>query len=187
MISAICKLKSLSPYSQSRFHDTPFLEGESHDDHEQRTWRERLHTENGHVVIPPMAFKQALDNAATFLRLKKKGTTPWTKTIHSGVMIVEGVVLAAKAADVPGERLLMSSTGQRGGGKRVPRIYPRIDSWTGEVTFEILNPEITEDVFRKHLEAAGKYVGIGRFRPENRGYYGRFEVDEIDWIDTRRE
>ena len=40
---ARAKLVGLSPYSQSRFHDTPKKEKESADDHESRTWRERLH------------------------------------------------------------------------------------------------------------------------------------------------
>ena len=38
---------------------------------------------------------------------------------------------------------------------------------------------ITLSVFRKHLEEAGKFIGIGRFRPRNNGFYGRFEVKEI--------
>ena len=31
------------------------------------------------------------------------------------------------------------------------------------------------------LREAGKFIGIGRFRPRNNGYYGRFDVESVDW------
>jgi hypothetical protein len=42
---------------------------------------------------------------------------------------------------------------------------------------EIVNPE----VFREHLKWAGQIIGIGRFRPRNNGYYGRFKVEDVKW------
>ena len=41
---------------------------------------------------------------------------------------------------------------------------------------------ITEEVFRYHLEQAGTFIGIGRFRPRNNGYYGRFKLDSMEWL-----
>lgn len=52
-------LKSISPYSQGRHYDDPKLEKELPDAYEQRTWRGRMHVENGRVFIPPMAAEQA--------------------------------------------------------------------------------------------------------------------------------
>ena len=64
------QLESLAPYSQSRKHDTPKLEKEAADAHEARTWREKCSTdENGEIVIPAMAFKQALDAVAKRLEI----------------------------------------------------------------------------------------------------------------------
>ena len=59
--------------------------------------------------------------------------------------------------------------------------FPRIDSWSGDVTFWVLDDIITQDVFTKVLTSTGAIVGIGRFRPQSRGFYGRFSVDAIDW------
>lgn len=68
MKQAVAHLKSISPYSQSRFHDTEKLAKEAPDDYEARTWRDRMHsTDDGHVFIPPMAFKNCLSEAAKFL------------------------------------------------------------------------------------------------------------------------
>ena len=51
------------------------------------------------------------------------------------------------------------------------------------MTFYVLDDIITESVFAQVLRSAGLLVGLGRFRPENRGFYGRFQVDSIKWIE----
>jgi hypothetical protein len=184
MHKAICHLKSVSPYSQSRHHSTPKLAKENDMDYELRTWMNRLHVENGHVIIPPMAFSNCIKEAAQFLSIKipGKSNSTYTKHFESGVLVVEALVLPIKPASVKGEELFLNADGKRGGGKRVTRFYPRIDSWEGTVEFLSYDDEVTESVFRKVLDAAGNLIGIGRFRPRNRGYYGRFEVKSLKWV-----
>jgi len=55
------------------------------------------------------------------------------------------------------------------------------NQWGGEVEFCILDDIIDKDVFQTHLEDAGQFIGIGRFRPRNNGFYGRFAVEGIKW------
>lgn len=181
---ATTRLRSISPYSQSRFHNTPKLEKEGADDHEKRTWRGKLHTNaDGIVVIPPTAFKNCLSEAAKYLsvQIPGKGKATYTKHFEAGVLVLEHTPLGVKAADVPGEWLHVPSDGRRGGAKRVMRCFPVIDAWEAEVAFHILDDTITKPVFMTHLQEAGKFIGIGRFRPRNNGFYGRFEVAALDW------
>ena len=49
------------------------------------------------------------------------------------------------------------------------------------MTFYILDETVTEDVFKNILEQAGAFIGIGRFRPRNNGFYGRFKVEKVVW------
>lgn len=56
-----------------------------------------------------------------------------------------------------------------------------IESWCGLITIHVLDDTITEDVLEDHLKQAGQFIGIGRFRPRNNGYYGRFKVKSIMW------
>ena len=180
-------LKSVSPYSQSRQHDTEKTDKEGHDDYEKRTWRNKLHTAaDGRVFIPPMAFKEAVTAAAKFLGLKIPGkrNATWTKHFVAGVLVTDGLPLPVKADDVPGEWLNVNSDGVKGSGKRVKRCFPRIDQWGGPVTFYIADDTITKDVFEHHLREAGRFVGIGRFRPEKGGFYGRFEVASAEWSEA---
>jgi len=183
----ICEatLESISPYSQGRFHDTPKNQKEGAGDYEERTWRERIHAdENGDVFIPPMAFKNAMSEIAKFLSMQVpgKGKTTYTKHFEAGVLVMDAVPLGIKKDAVEGEWLFVPSDGKRGGGKRVKRCFPVIREWKGTVTFYVLDETITPDVFEQHLKEAGNFIGIGRFRPRNNGFYGRFKVVKAKWV-----
>ena len=185
MHTATAHLSSIAPYSQSRYHDTPKLEKERADDYERRTWRNRLHVSrtSGNVFIPPMAFKNCLSEAAKFLSMQVpgKGKATFTKHFEAGVLVTEGPDLGVRPEDVEGERLFLNADGKRGSGTRVVRMMPVIHDWSARVAFHIVDETITEDVFNRHLQEAGSLIGIGRFRPRNNGYYGRFQGDRVDW------
>jgi len=184
---ATATLTGISPYSQSRHYTTDKLPKEIARDYEARTWRDRLHVDDtGHVFIPPMSFKNCIAEAAKFLgrQIPGKGKATYTKHFEAGVLVMEPVVLPIKKDDVDGEWLFVPSDGRRGGGSRVDKCFPVIRQWTGDVRFYVLDETITEDVFVEHLSEAGKFIGIGRFRPRNNGFYGRFQVDKVTWADA---
>lgn len=181
---AIATLKSISPYSQSKHYEVEKLKKELPKDYEARTWRERLHVnENGKVFIPPMAFKNCLSEVAKYLsvQIPGKGKATYTKHFEAGVMVLDGLTLPINKNDVSGDWHFVPSDGKRGGGKRVLKCFPVIQEWQGDVIFYILDDTITPDVFLQHLKEAGNFIGIGRFRPRNNGFYGRFIVKEIVW------
>lgn len=181
---ATVKLSSCSPYSQSRHYEDVRLPKEGPDDHERRTWRERMHVDaNGVAYIPPMAFKNCLSEAAKFLSIQipGKGKSTFTKHFEAGVLVLEPMSLGVKAEDVAGEWLFVPASGRRGDGKRVSRCFPLFPEWQGEVVFHIFDDTITKEVFVEHLREAGRFIGIGRFRPRNNGFYGRFEVLNVTW------
>lgn len=187
MIKATVHLESVSPYSPSRMHDTPKLEKEGWDDHEKRTWREKAHTdENGQIFLPPMGFKLCLAECAKFIseQIPGKGKATWTKHFEAGVLCMEPLVLPVKKDEVKGEWFNMNSDGKRGSGKRVRRCFPVIPEWKGSVNFYVIDRTITEKVFKHHMEEAGKFIGVGRFRPRNGGFYGRFKVTGLEWSET---
>lgn len=184
MKKATASLKSLSPYSQSRHYDTPKLEKESAKDYEKRTWRDRLHVnKEGQVFIPPMAFKNCLSEAAKYLgiQIPGKGKSTYTKHFEAGVLVVDALVLPIKKEDVDFQWLFVPSDGKRGGSKRVDKCFPVIHEWSGSVEYMVLDETITEAVFKEHLDQAGKFIGIGYFRPRNNGYWGRFVVEKVTW------
>lgn len=186
MKRALVRLKGISPYSASKYYQVEKKEKEGHADFEARTWRERMHTDSaGNVLIPPQAFKNCLAEAAKFLsvQIPGKGKATYTKHFEAGVMVQAPLVLPVKKADIPGEWLFVPASGKRGDGKRVQKCFPLIQEWGGIIEFFIIDDTITETPFRYHLEQAGQLIGIGRFRPRNNGYYGRFKVENIEFED----
>lgn len=185
MRTVVATLESIAPYSQARRYTEPAKKAkESPADYEARTWRSRCHvTENGKVFIPPMAFKNCVADAASFLslRIPGRGTATYTKHFEAGVLVMDALILPIKADEVKGEWLFVPSDGKKGGGKRVDKCFPVIHEWKGDVTFYVLDETITQEVFEQHLREAGNFIGIGRFRPRRGGFYGRFKVVKLQW------
>ena len=183
---ATVHLASTAPYSPSRSYDQEIekLPRETHDAYEVRTWRNKCHSmPNGKIFIPPMSFKMSLDKAASMLgrQIPGKGKSTYTKFFLSGVLVMDPVILPMTKEDCALDRIFANADGKRGSGKRVWRNFPRVDKWSEDVKYHVLADEITPDVFEEHLRQAGAFVGIGRFRPESGGYYGRYEIKGIKW------
>lgn len=94
---------------------------------------------------------------------------------------MEPVVLPVKKENVEPDWEFVPADGRPGGSRRVEKCFPLIMSWKGKVTYYIMDDIITEDIFEQVLNASGNLIGIGRFRPSKRGYYGRFKVNQITW------
>lgn len=173
-------LRSVTPYSQSRYHESPKLDNELPDAYDKRTCREHLHYDpaTGEVFIPPMAIRNSLSEAAQFLsmRVPGKGQATYTKHFLAGVMLMEPVKLGIHKDGIPIEALFLPTDGVRGGGKRAIRRFPRIDSWTATCDILVVDETISEEVLKHHIIQAGLLIGIGRFRPRNGGFYGRYEL-----------
>lgn len=194
MKRVIAKLEGISPYSQSQVLTESKSAKESHEDFEQRIWRSRLHVDaKGMVYIPPTAFKNALSEAAKFLSIQIPGSgkATYTKHFEAGVLCADPVPLGIAAKEVEGERLFLPASGKRGDGKRVWKTYPRINEWTGEVIFHVVDETVLQThrdtemtVFEHVLTQAGSIIGLGRFRPRNNGYYGRFIVTDFQVVDA---
>ena len=151
MKTATVRLKSLSPYNQSRQHFTAKEDKETPAAHEDRTWKEKGHyDEKGNAFIPPMAFKSALSRAAQMLAMPipGKGKSLYTKHFVSGVMITDPLPLGVNKKDVQPQWLSCDPQGRKG-GMGVMRAFPHYDKWEGEIQVHVLDDTITRDVFEK--------------------------------------
>jgi hypothetical protein len=192
MNTATIQISGTSPYSQSKYIDPeahPANGKETKDAFEKRTWRHRVHRGKGDVsYIPPMAMKKSLTAAAPYLgKIPGQGNATYTKRFRSGLLIVDEIPLLhpngerVKFDDWEGEWLFLDANGKPG-GTRVKRCMPCVRDWSATVRIYVADEVIDEDVLRRVLVDAGRLVGVGRFRPENGGFYGRFEVDSIEWV-----
>jgi hypothetical protein len=58
----------------------------------------------------------------------------------------------------------------------VRRARPLIPKWQCDIDFEYDEELVTPEIIGDLLKAAGMRVGVGNFRPEKAGRFGRFEV-----------
>ena len=93
-------------------------------------------------------------------------------------------LVCLKAKDAKSKRVYCHADGRRGSGKRVWRTFPVWEKWATTLVIHILDDSIPEDIFAKVLEAFGLFIGIGRYRPQNGGYLGRFIVGSLDIRDA---
>ena len=61
------------------------------------------------------------------------------------------------------------------------KCFPTLKDWGGTVEVTVMDEAITEGVMKEFCEIAGRFIGFGRFRPQNGGFYGRFEIVEFGW------
>lgn len=185
MKRALVHLRSAGPYQQSRHYEAETKPKEGHDDFEVRTWRERCHyLSDGTIYIPAVQFKNALCEAGPYLgeKIKGGGQATWSKHFRSGVRVINNLLLPEKKDEVSCLVQFGNAQGKRNApGGKVKKYFPLINSWEGEVEFIVLDDKITESVFRKHLEAAGTFIGVGKERPSNGGDCGRFLVVDMVW------
>lgn len=182
MIACEFDIVGVSPISFSAPIQSTKATGETHDAFEERTWRERTHSDaNGEVYIPPMALKNCLSEVAKYLSesIPGKGTSKYTKHIEAGLLVIDPMPLGVKADKIEGERLFVPSDGKRGGGKRVYKTFPVVKQWRTKATVYILDPVIKPEKVHEYLDHAGKFIGMGRFRPRNNGFYGRFTIENF--------
>jgi len=182
LLTITALLKSTSPISFSAPILTKKNTGEKHDVFENRIWKERLHRDkDGQILIPAQALKLCLESIARYLSesVPGKGKKTYTKYIEAGLMIEKHLIIGKKYES---ERLFVPSDGKKGGGKRVWKNFPLVKEWQAMAEIILIDPILMDepDVIGRYLIAAGKFIGLGRWRPEKGGLYGRFSVEKFE-------
>lgn len=175
----VAELKGLTPYGQGKMHLEEKLPQELNDAYAERTWRSRAHTAAGEVYIPPMAFKLLLESIAKYLgdQIPGQGKRTYTAKYRQGVMIADPVMLGIRLEDLGYQKIFTSAGGgQSRNETRVWRYFPVIEQWAGLLTILAIDDIFTPEVIERHLRLGGKLVGIGVWRPENGGMWGKFDV-----------
>lgn len=64
---------------------------------------------------------------------------------------------------------------------RIMAYRPRIEVWQAEIPMEVDTTIIGVDTAHQLLEDAGRKQGVGDFRPEKKGPFGRFQIIKWDF------
>lgn len=132
---------------------------------------------SGDLFMPCAAFRRALIDASASRKIGKKSA----KTVFkAAIFAIEEIALLTdpethkplRTYEVDVRRCVLRGTDS------VRRARPRIDQWAA--TFALhFDPEVVADgrsILVDLLNLAGKIIGVGNYRPEKGGHYGRFQV-----------
>lgn len=127
---------------------------------------------DGTTYQPSESIRQALIEAG---KAFKKGKSNLSKTFASFAMVSpEAIELKDKWTTDRRAVVIPSTKG------RVMRNRARFDKWNLKFEVTILDSdEIDNKTLHDALDYAGHYIGIGDYRPQKKGMYGRFIVSSI--------
>jgi len=182
MKNAAFKIVGISPLSQSKYIREKKPSQETDEDFEKRVWRQRIHVDDERMCfIPAMALKFGLAAMVKYNGMKVPGRakSTYTKHFEAGILVTDNMDLGVTPDAFEEEWILVNSDGVRGSGKRVMRCYPRLKEWSCQASILIVDELITEEVLKIHLDLMGQLNGLGRFRPRQGGYYGRFVIEDL--------
>ena len=112
----------------------------------------------------------------------------YTKPFERGLICMEPAPVyipktkkQATLDDCVKETFFVSASGSaaNGVGTRVMRHFPTLMLWATKFVVFVSDDAITEELLKRYTERAGKLIGLGRFRPQNGGYYGMFRVESV--------
>ena len=134
--------------------------------------------ENGEPGIPGPNILRCLIDAGKFLKQGRgKVTTQKTSLVPASVMLEEPFVILQTESGwkVDTRPVRIPAT-----GGRILRHRACFDDWRLAFTVTLDETIITEKLFRELVGIAGSHIGLGDFRPDCKGPFGRFWV--VNWL-----
>lgn len=137
--------------------------------------RMRLYVDSdGRFCHPSEAFIKA---AVKAVRGKKFGKLHAAATLMGSVFMAEQFSVIEDASGKPATVYAMNRKPVVVGKARVLRVRPEFHPWKCKVALDIDTAIITAEHVLQALQLAGRTVGVGDYRPEKGGGFGRFTVE----------
>ena len=136
----------------------------------------KLYTDaDGKPGVPGANVFAALISAGKFIKAGRKTlTTAKSSLVPAGLLVTELFCpLRPVQWEVDSRSVVIPAT-----GGRIMCHRPRFDKWSLSFTIELDETLFAPEVARQLADEAGKKVGLGDFRPERRGPFGRFNVTQ---------
>ncbi len=138
---------------------------------------------NGKYYIPADHVKGALINGGAMSKSKVGNSRKSMKNIVAGMFYVttekgrEELPLSPQEFEID-----KRSAVNRNIKARIITVRPKWQNWNTEFILSVDNDTITEETVKTIVENAGSYIGIGSYRPEHNGPFGRFKVDSFEKV-----
>ena len=128
---------------------------------------------DGKLFTPATHIEGTLTKSAASFTMPGKGKKSFKDAIMGGVF-VEPDEIIHKIQDWS-----IDSRRAKIGRAAIIRSRTKLDKWELDFKLNIRDENLTESQVKEILENAGKYIGIGDYRPR----FGRFEIVKFDKVD----
>lgn len=133
---------------------------------------------DGNMYVPAVAVRNCLLTATKGQLINRKSALPF---VSGGVLMIdEAFSLYRKGKPIKGDDysvFVCRAVVQRQG---IMRARARVElPWQLDCVFQYNRDIISLDVVKAIAERGGQIVGIGDYRVEKKGWYGRFEVTKV--------
>lgn len=133
----------------------------------EQDYRDSLYTRpDGSYGFPAVAFKAAAVRAGTYCDMKM--------VFLRGAFHVEGDLVLIEGEPEPREDMV-----RVGQGTADIRYRPQFPKWATELDITFNNRALSAEQIVNLFEIAGFAVGVGEWRPEKDGQFGRFAVETL--------
>ena len=163
-----------TPLLINRFRDTQ-IEGKS----KKRTGamsesdiEEKLYIVDKTICIPSVYIKNCIVEASKQFKIIGKGKATYTKIVASTTDI-NPFMIELKSGKYEIFRISAVNPMTKG---RMMTQRPKFNKWSMEFEIHLNDPAVDISVINEILEHSGKYVGIGDWRPEKKGMFGKFMI-----------
>jgi hypothetical protein len=152
----------------------------------------KVYTVDKKPVMPVENFMACMIEAGKYIRLDGKRQVSTSKaSMLPGLLTIESPVLwLSKPNGKPPQkwgvaewRYEIRQGRNPNGGEAVAIVRPRFDEWAFRGVIDIDTVALSEDAYRTLLDIAGKRIGLCDFRPERKGTFGQFRVDNWEPLD----
>lgn len=180
-------IKGITPYMQHRMDDTKLAEWEVR--RKKIIEREGLNTEDektaayhsfidddGNYFLPADHIRMALINAGGFVKSKVGNARKSMKNIVAAMFTVTPEQIGFPKFDSVDVR---SAVNKNVKARVIVKRPKWKEGWRATFTLLVDDDTITAETIKDLFSYAGRYVGIGSYRPTNNGFFGRFEVEKI--------
>ena len=130
--------------------------------------------DNGALVQPSTHLIGALKKAGAKFQIPGQGKLTYKNLMGSGAVIVDPDQIPHEFQDWEIDRrpVIVNRS-------RIVRNRPKLKKWALSFTVDYDEDEVPGEVLNELFEYAGRRVGIGDFRPEKGGPFGRFMVTDF--------
>ena len=167
-------IQGTTPILFNRFRDVA-IEGKS----KKRTGamaesdiEDKLYMQDGKAQLPAVYLKNCIVEASKQFKIVGKGKSTYSKLIASTVDVMPFYIeLEADKYEI----FRISAVNPMTKGRMMTE-RPKYNEWAASFELLLNDEAVPTSVINEVLEHAGKYVGVGDWRPEKKGMHGKFMI-----------